>query len=775
MRRVLAFVCVMFVIVCFIVLHVIDVPPPDYWEWEWEDVRIVGEVVNKELRLSEWGESLIVTVVPIEAVETKNGKQFKVEGKILCHISDINAEPLMGSVVKVSGKLKAFERASNPGQFDSARFYQILKIDFRLLNAEIIARSDEYSRYRETLYQVKRVMGRSLDTYFSEVNAGTLRAILLGERGRTDSEIKSLFQRNGIVHILTISGLHISIIGMGFYNLLRRMLVPLFIAAPLSMGLMISYGIMTNMSASSFRAIVMFSLRMLAGLVKRTYDLLTALGISAVLLLIEQPLYLYHSGFLFSFLAVLAIGLFVPLMKKKDIKPKPPDKGKQSRFMIYRYRFRRKFPLLSQLCIMDKVKDALLTCLMISIFTLPIYFLFYYEFPLYSVILNLIIIPPMTLVMINGLLTMMIGIVFAPVAKVTAFISGSILDFYEWACRISDSLPYNNVITGKPEIWQVVIYALALLAIVFTHKKIRLVFRYMILVFAVSVMLIRMPTDLVITFLDVGQGEAVFIATPDRRYYLIDGGSGTVGRVGEYRILPFLKSQGVSQLDGWFITHAHADHYAAFPELVAKMEYGGVKINNLILPDIIGESKSEEYKLLEELASKAGINTIYLGQGQRIAAGKKDDISFYCINPVTGSTWQVAQKNPYSLVLLLEYGEFSLLLTGDVEGIGERQVFDYLNGKGIGRDLTVLNVAHHGSRNSTGAEFLALTKPGYAVISAGYLNSYGHPHRDLLSRLADIETEVYITYKSGAITIKTDGERMGIETFLRDRNLSLMR
>ena len=769
MRRVLGFCCVIFVIACFVVLQIIKIPPPDYREWEWEQVSIIGVVVNKELRLSERGESLIVTVKPIGLAETKKGKLFEVEGKVLCHISDVSAEPLMGSVVKVSGKLKAFERATNPGQFDTAGFYQIMKIDFRLFNAEIVARTVEYKRYREMLYQLKRIMGGTLDIYFSETNAGTLRAMLLGERGRTDSEIKALFQRNGIVHILTISGLHISIIGMGFYKLMRRIAVPILIAAPLSIGLMISYGIMTNMSASSFRAIVMFSLRMLAGLVKRTYDLLTALGISAVLLLIEQPLYLYHSGFLFSFLAVLAIGLFVPLMKKKEIRPKPPDKGKQSWFAIYRYRFKRKFPRLSQFSIFEKIKDALLTCLMISIFTLPIYFLFYYEFPLYSVILNLIIIPPMTLVMITGLLTMTIGIVFAPFAKITAVLSGSILDFYEWACRISDSLPYNSVITGRPEIWQVAIYSLVLLLIVFFHKNIKPFYRYMLLVFAVSVMLIRMPTDLSITFLDVGQGEAIFIATPDRRYYLIDGGSGTVAGVGEYRILPFLKSQGVNRLDGWFITHAHADHYSAFPELVAKMEYGRVKIGNLILPDIAVESKSEDYKQLEEIAAVAGIKTVYLGQGQRISAGKKDEISFYCLNPVAGFTGQVAQKNPYSLVLLLEYGEFSLLLTGDVEGVGERDVFNYLNGRGIGRGLTVLNVAHHGSRNSTDAEFLALTSPGYAVISAGYLNSYGHPHRDLLSRLADIDTEVYITYKSGAITIKTDGVRMKIETYLRDK------
>ncbi|MCL2051292.1 MAG: DNA internalization-related competence protein ComEC/Rec2 [Lachnospiraceae bacterium] len=775
MRRILAFICVIFVFVCFIVLQTIKIPPPDFSAWEWEEISVIGKVVNKELRTLERGEILLVTIQPLGHAEAQN-KAFKADGKIICYVNDLKNEPMMGSVVKMTGRLKAFDRATNPGQFGAEEFYQILKTDFRLYNAEIIAAAKKYSQYHEALYRLKKVFAKILDDSFSEVNAGTMRAMLLGERSQTDAELKALFQRNGIIHILTISGLHISIIGVGFYKLIRRIAVPIFLAAPLAIALMVSYGIMTNMSASSFRAIMMFALRMAAGVLKRSYDLLTALAIAAVLLLIEQPLYLYHSGFLFSFLAVLAIGLFVPVMKYKKIEPKPPDGKKPARFGPYNERLKvkyfRKYPGLRRISPLAKLKDAFLTCVMISVVTLPVYFIFYYEFPLFSIVLNIIIIPPMTFVVTGGIIVMTMGILSVPAAGIMAIIPGLILDFYELACTFFDNLAYNSLIVGKPESWQVVVYGLALLFIVFAHKMLKPGFRFLILLLAILVLLYRAPDGLTITFLDVGQGEAIFIATPDRRYYLIDGGSNTVDSVGDYRILPFLKSQGVSRLDGWFITHPHSDHYSAFPELAAKMDYGGIKINSLILPDIAADAKDDEFKNLENIAQAAGIKTVYIGRGQSIIADKKERIKFYCLNPVAPKALPNSSANEYSLsnefstVLLLNYGEFSLLLTGDVEGKGEREMEKHIADQNLAAGLTMLNVAHHGSRNSTSKEFLELTKPKYAIISAGYLNSYGHPHRDLMERLAEIGAMVYITYESGAITVKTNGAKMRIEEFM---------
>lgn len=775
MRRVLAFICVVFVIVCFTVIQIIKIPPPDFSAWEWEQIILTGEVVGKEVRTNERGETLLVKLLPLKRAGEEAYASPESDGKVLCYVNDLSFEPKMGSIIKITGKLSAFERASNPGQFSAAEFYQILKTDYRLYNAEILAFSTEYSNYRETLYQIKKILALTLDEYFSPENASILRTMLLGERSQADAEIKALYQRNGIVHILTISGLHISIIGLTFYKLLRKVALPVYIAAPAAVIIMYSYGVMTEMGASSIRAIVMFSLRMAAGLLKRTYDLLTALAVAALLLLIDQPLYLFHSGFLFSFLAVLAIGLFIPVMNSQTAegnKKPPPDtagrrRGLINRLTFVRQRLKRKYPLLKYFSPLTKLKNAALSGFLISTFHLPVYFTFYYEFPLYSILLNLIVIPLMSLLMISGIMTMLFGLIFIPAAKITAVISNLILAFYERACLFFDELPYNRLILGKPDIWQLLIFIGIIILLLFIYKKIKQPVRYAIYLTGIIILLIRFPGDLTITFLDVGQGDGIFIATPDRRHFLIDGGSTSVTKVGEYRILPFLKSQGVARLDAWLISHPDLDHYSAFPELVDKIGRGGVKISSLILPDIDAESKNENYLYLVDIAKEAEIAVMYIGQGQSVTFGKRDEITLYCLHPISGSYWPPKDTNAYSVNLLLEYGGFSLLLTGDVEGLGERELKRYIEENGVAYDTTILKVSHHGSRNSTDEAFLNLTNPTYAVISAGRNNLYGHPHRELLERLANAGAVTYITFESGAVTVKTDGNRMKIEEFLR--------
>jgi competence protein ComEC len=162
-------------------------------------------------------------------------------------------------------------------------------------------------------------------------------------------------------------------------------------------------------------------------------------------------------------------------------------------------------------------------------------------------------------------------------------------------------------------------------------------------------LLVRLPSsDLTVTFLDVGQGDAIFLATPDRHYYMFDGGSSSVSEVGLYRVLPFLKAQGVSRIDGWFLSHPDSDHYLAFVELVERMGRGGVKIKKLIMPDIAEESKGEEYLLLCDLAEAAGIEVVFIGRGQGVALGNKgkdDEIRLECLSPPAGSSWSLKEAN----------------------------------------------------------------------------------------------------------------------------------
>ena len=124
------------------------------------------------------------------------------------------------------------------------------------------------------------------------------------------------------------------------------------------------------------------------------------------------------------------------------------------------------------------------------------------------------------------------------------------------------------------------------------------------------------------------------------------------------------------------------------------------------------------------------------------------------------------EPNEYSIVLEVSYGNFSALLTGDIEGEGERQLLEELGNRPVRGRVTVLKAAHHGSKNSTPISFLEKERPLYAIISCGEKNSYGHPHEELLERLEKCGAETLITWESGAVRFCTDGKRVRVEKYL---------
>jgi competence protein ComEC len=533
LKRPLCFIAAVFIAVSMAGLALVPRPLPDYRTWEDQVVTLTGQVVGKEIKNSGGRETMMVTIADVSSLPSGELHQAIVEsapigglkppllpaepplvgGRVLCYLATDSVVPYLGSRVSVQGRLSGFPRATNPGQFSSAEYYQILKTDFRIYESTVTAVGRSYSRYREALYGVKTVLGQTLERFFEAEDASIMRTMLLGESGQTDAEIKKLYQRNGIVHILAISGLHISLIGMGIYRLLRKLAVPIPIVVLLAIAVMYSYGVMTNMGTSSIRAIMMFGLRLVAQLLGRTYDLLTALAAAAVLLLLEQPLYLNHSGFLFSFLAVLSIGLFIPALNGPPPKKDPgkqsniPSKNlsksnknlstpynnssisnhnsiKSSRYpnqsnrsliqsagqsIVHCKRKKLHPQTASLLC---KAAGALSSGVGLSAVTLPVSLSFYYQFPLYSILLNLLVIPLMSLVMLTGIITMTVGMVLPVAGKITSVVPTVILALYEYICRLCDSLPGSNLILGKPEVWQLAVYGMILFFLTVDRKSV---------------------------------------------------------------------------------------------------------------------------------------------------------------------------------------------------------------------------------------------------------------------------------------------------------------
>ena len=221
--------------------------------------------------------------------------------------------PYIGETIQVCGILREYESATNPGQFDVRKYYAIHGIDAYMNEAVIMGRNGEKQYLKELLCHIRHHLEGVLECILPEQEAGAMKAILLGIKSDMCVEQKSLYQRSGTAHILAISGLHITFIGMGLYRLLRRLRLSQAICIPVCILLMLLYGEMTGMSNSAFRAIVMFSMKLLAILLKRTYDMPTGIAVSAMLILFEQPLYVYDSGFLLSFGAVMGVACINPM------------------------------------------------------------------------------------------------------------------------------------------------------------------------------------------------------------------------------------------------------------------------------------------------------------------------------------------------------------------------------------------------------------------------------------------------------------------------------
>lgn len=767
MRRPLCLLGLVYAAAVFLAVSYKVSEAPTYEALDGRKVAVAGYVDRKEYRTSQGGQTLVISLsdavilkesqiavleqflsdsekIPQYRLhhlwkESKESLQREDAGGIegvLCYMEE-GSPPKIGSLVILQGNFRAFTHASNPGEFDAADYYRIMGQQGRVMRGHCLAVSRAYGIFREKIWQFKEYLSLLVDACYEPEGASVMKAMLLGEKGVLDEEVKELYRQNGIIHILAISGLHLSILGMGCHRLFKKARLPEPVNILVTVSLMYGYGTMTGMGVSVLRALIMFGLHLCAGLAGRTYDLLTAVTIAALAVLLTQPLYIRHSGFLFSFGAVCGIGIFLPVV-------------------------------MENLFTGSRLEKALFSGAAVSLSTLPVYLCFYYEFPPYSVILNLIVIPAMTVVLLCGLLAMAAAACFLPMGKAAVYPVRLFLEFYKKCCDFCLGLPGSQWATGCPSPWQVAVF-LGILAglAVFNHKLSRLNFWQGVLC-ALLVLTARFPQGLQITMVDVGQGDCIYLSEEDGMHMLIDGGSSDQSDVASYRIIPYLKYEGASYLDAVVVTHPDSDHINGIRTMLEEMDRSGVRIGILYLPDVGKRGRTEEYCELEWLAKEAGALVRYIGLGDQIRCGK---VMLTCMHPQ--KKWDTEDVNAYSTVLHLAYGEFTALFTGDLEGEGEKRVLEMLqsweNSVPDFKKITLLKVAHHGSKNSTGKEFLQTVSPKIALISAGLNNRYGHPHEELVERLKDCGCFIYCTQDNGAVKVCVNRRKVVVETYRKGK------
>ncbi len=900
-------------------------------------VRITGRI---DTRTSE---TIILESISI----IQNDQQYSYSGKLQCELTNVEKNAAEGNGLKIGqkvileGTFAYFSTASNPGEFDVQAYYAGKGIGGRVRKAQIVATGEDYHFLREKLYVLRLGLHDRLAKVFPDKEASIMQTLLLGEKEALDADVKALYQKNGIAHILSISGLHITLLGMGLYRLLRRLGAPVKVAAMGGAAALVMYGMMVGMSVSASRAIGMYVLRMLGVFVGRTYDMLTGVGLLALLLVLQEPERLGDVSFLMSFGAVLGICMLTPVFAGND---RENDAGaeleaggmshfgenlgqgeKWNHFRVPTW-FRTVAGILGDsayernkhregwrkgvyegIChVVSAVKSGFVASAGVILFTLPIQLWFFYEIPVYSVVLNLLVLPLMSVVMVGGILSLIPGL------GIVGTVDCLILWWYEWICERFGELPGAICCVGRPAVWQIVIYYIGIFLLVFGRKymdewkrcgdhevgidrgtgqpherdrrcrkmpggndsagdrnrekaayfekcsgisptrwrhavtKLRCVWwrvmshsflhriaAVMILVLSVGVLTGNFDRGNHVTFLDVGQGDGIVVETAQGAY-LFDCGSTSWKKIGEYVLKPYLKSRGIRSIRGAFVSHPDEDHMNGVLELLENGREWGITVEQLFLPAIQEADREEAFADLLVAAETAGVPVRYIKCGDEIRDRR---LRLLCLHPEENTT--LSDANAYSECFYVEIyaktlrqdmtakdmevggksgrnnfsdgvGKLSILLTGDVEGEGERQLTQELlalqklqepqewqkpqelqeswelqgpqesqeprewqepqeplesqeltelqrQREQGGFKVDILKVAHHGSGYSTSPDFLAAANPTAAVISCGRNNSYGHPHAETLQRLEDAKVPWYCTTDYGALTITADG------------------
>lgn len=707
-----------------------------------DELLLCGRIYKKELKYETYRYYLKDCIA-------KTSNQQVICNSVIAYL-DADSYSI-GETLLLKGKVHIFEKATNEGQFDSFSFYANQKIDFALKEARILGSDGRPDFVAEWLYRWRSRIVSVYNRYLGANQAGVLGTMLLGDKSSLDREVKELYQAAGISHILSISGMHVALVGMGIYRFLRKRGIRYGKAFLIAFPVLSMYAVMTGNSVSTLRALGMLFITMAADVFGRSYDMLNALGGVVILLLWENPFLLWYSGFLFSVCAVIGIGIFVKYLQvKKKTAQKSDQKAARS-------------------SLGGKLINMLYGSLGIWFVTLPLVAWNYYEIPVYSFLVNVFILPflkPLFLFGLSG------GILGGNLGKGLLLPCNAILMLYEILAELCMRLPGATWIVGKPSVARIVIYYVVLVLAGQLCRKIK--DRHLVRAtgFAILLLIFLVPgkKSFEVDVLDVGQGDGIYICTENGTSIFIDGGSSNVNKVGEYRILPFLKCKGIRKVDYWFVSHSDEDHISGLREVLeegyevsylvvaeAAIEEEGL-IENKIAKDRLEESENGEDGLEEllRLARENGTEIVYIKAGDRFEFGEE---SFTCLYP--RATEQAADSNDLSLVLLYEGNAMKGIFAGDISSSVEQKLMNEYDKQIL--DVDFYKVSHHGSKYSSSEEFLHILSPEISVISCSSTNSYGHPHQETLERLREAGCDIYVTMYGGQITVGTGNEQGGGE------------
>ena len=706
-----------------------------------------------------------------------------------------------GDRVELLVRARPVRNFGDPGAFDYRTF--LARQDINLTSTvRSTALMEKIPGPPPTLaHRLARLRGRLLretDAMFgsSDDRAAVLRAMLLGDRSFLDTKQVDAFQKTGAYHILVLSGLQVGVLAATLLWASRRLRLPVVAGVALTISALWLYAGIVEDRTPILRAAWMASFYLLAFVLFRRTHVLNAMGLTAIIILGARPSEISDASFLLSFAAVAGIGgIAAPWLERTagnylraldHLSDVTRDGSHPPRAAQFRLDLRAAKNWLAGIlpASASSFAGAIITspCRMglwlwetivisatIQLVMTPLMAQYFHRVSLLGVVANVPAVLLAGFIVPLGFVSLGASAVSQTLGRLLGRILSPAVGLMLWSVQLVSRLPHASYRVPSPPIAALAAFFAAALifaaAILTVRRRTSIaagtVVAILAAVIAVYPFAPRLNTGrLEVSVLDVGQGDSIFVAFPGGRTMLVDGG-GLPGSsfirsrrpgidVGEDVVSPFLWSRGLKRLDVVALTHAHEDHLGGLAAVLQNFQVGELWVGRDI--------HIAAYSALLDEARARGVPLFHHQRGDAL---DWDGVQVQVLWPDNLEPGKTAQ-NDDSLVLRLQSGRETLLLTGDIERPVERTLL--ADGDSLGADF--LKIPHHGSRTSTTEPFLDSVHPKFAAISVGENNPFGHPNADVISRVEAEGTKLYRTDRDGAITVLTDGKQLEVRSFL---------
>ena len=726
-----------------------------------QDVTVEGWLFREPERFPHRGR------LYLEAVRLwKDGVQSPASGKILLTVRSLSGPWRYGDELRITLKLRTPRNFHTPGNFDYEGYLarrDIYLTAFLWDDGGIEKMGARGNPFQHRIEQIRRNIGTFFTTYLDVQTAAVLRALILGDEGRIEKDLRQAFAQAGVTHVLSVSGLHIALVAAtaygGWWWLLGRSRLLLLsltmpkLASILTVPPVLFYAVLAGGNVATWRSVLMIFVYLFAPVVDRRGDVYRSLAFAALIISLVDPGAVLDISFQLSFVSVFSIVLGTGLLSVWWEKRKDSPFFSESVMRARLLRWGATYCVVSAFALLG---------------TAPLTAFHFNQISLVGFVANLIVVPLLgSAAVIFGLLTVVGSFLDSRIALVFLWVAGCITRVGNAVVFWFASLPYASLQVVTPSEMELVLLYSLLLCLCSRSLFSSRVFRTLVTVF-----LVGLCTDaavwitdryfhhtLRVSFLDVGQGDAAVVELPDGRVMLIDGGGfASEGfDTGEAIIAPFLWSKKIAKVDVLVMSHPQLDHYGGLLYIAEHFAPRELWFNGELAQGL-------RFAEFMKVVNQKGIMLRTLCRDA--APFVSPEVLIRILHPPCGH--RHFDTNNSSLVVRITYGVTDILFTGDIEGEGETELL----ATATTLPSEILKVPHHGSRTSSSQAFVRATTPAMAIASLGAGNRFHFPAREVVARYQQQGTQWIRTDQAGTVTVVSNGREHRLATFLPLSSLS---